>query len=37
MFVPVTCKFMDKAEAPVTLIYSPQVSQECMLARCDAD
>lgn len=37
MFVCVICKFMNKAEAPVTLIYSQQVSQECMLARRAAE
>lgn len=37
MFVHVTCKFIDKAEAAVTLIYSQQVSQECTLAKYDAE
>lgn len=31
MWARVTCKFVDKAEAPVTLVYSQQMNQECML------
>lgn len=37
MVVHMICKFTSQAEAPGTLIYSQQVSQECTLARCDAE